>query len=70
MPARRLAPALALALLAPTALAAQDRERRSDAEWCRNDSNDDQRRALEALKNTVFEIREEIVNLRKKLKEN
>ena len=32
--------------------------------------DDDQRRALEALKNTVFEIREEIVNLRKKLKEN
>ncbi len=30
----------------------------------------DQKGALEALKGTVFEIREEIVNLRKKLKEN
>lgn len=53
MPARRLAPALALALLAPAALAAQDRERRSDAEWCRNDSNDDQRRACEVRELTL-----------------
>lgn len=32
--------------------------------------DNDHCRALEALKDTVFEIREEIVNLRKKLKEN
>jgi hypothetical protein len=44
MPARRLA--LALALLAPAALAAQERERRSDADWCRDGWNDDDRRRV------------------------
>ena len=32
--------------------------------------DNDHSRALEALKDTIFEIREEIVNLRKELKEN
>ncbi len=40
------------------------------AELVRAAEDEDQRRALEALKETIFSIREEIVNLRKKLKEN
>ena len=39
-------------------------------ELVRAAEDEDQRRALEALKETIFSIREEIVNLRKKLKEN
>lgn len=53
MPARRLAPALLLALLAPAALAAQERERRSDAEWCRDGSDDDRRTACEVRELTL-----------------
>jgi len=30
----------------------------------------DHQRAMEALRDSIFELREEIVNLRKKLKEN
>ncbi len=51
MPARRLA--LLLALLAPAALAAQERERRTDAEWCRDGSNDERRTACEVRELTL-----------------
>ena len=39
-------------------------------ELIRSTSDNDHGRALEALKDSIFEIREEIVNLRKELKEN
>jgi len=61
MPARRLAPALLLALLVPGALAAQERERRSDAEWCRDGRGDDDRR-------TACEVRELTLDARSLLR--